>query len=431
MNSPFAGVPERRRILAQLNPAGLLRQFTSEFWTFFAAAFLFDLGFGLFFFLFNLYLTDLHFDERSVGRITACLTLGNVAATIPATMLARRRGLKPLLLFCFVIAPLFSAMRLVAGGEAAQIGVAVATGAALCCWPICYSPTIAALTNEQNRTRGFSIMFATGIGLGTLSGALGGYVPELLHAGKLHTPFAAGIRVVLLFSCGLVVLGAWPIWKLRLVQRLPPRDGRGRLFHPFLRRFLPPFLLWNVVTGSFPAFGAIYLQQVLKIPLGKIGLVYAASQLMEFVAVLASPFLFRRAGLAIGIAISLIGTGTALALIGIARGAPVAVSLYIAYNAMMYMCEPGIYNLLMDNVPEEERSTASAVQNMSGAVCQAATAAITGSFIVRFGYGPVLFSNAAVAGSAALLFLALGAGSAGNRSRVAAGTLTETPQPAP
>jgi len=428
MDSAFAEVPGYRRILGRLSPAALLRQFGSEYWTFFAAAFLFDLGFGLFFFLFNLYLTDLHFDERAVGRITACLTLGNVAGTIPATILARRFGLRPLLLLCFVCAPIFSAVRLVASGESGQIVIALVTGAVLCCWPICFSPTIAALTNDRNRTRGFSIMFATGIGVGTLSGAMGGYVPELLHEGRLHTPVVAGIGIVLLIACGLVVMGAWPILKLRLTQRLPPRGHRSRVFHPFLRRFLPPFLLWNVVTGSFPAFGAIYLQQVLKISLGRIGLVFSASQLMEFVAVIASPALIRRAGLTRGIAISLFGTAIALAMIGITRQATVAVGLYVVYYALMFMCEPGIYNLLMDRIPEEERSTASAVQNLSGALCQAATAAATGSCIVRFGYGAVLFSNAVAAVSAALLFLALATRAASNTMRASPDSLHEAPQ---
>ena len=78
---------------------------------FFAAAFFFDLGFGLFYFLFNLYLTDLHFNERAIGNITASLTLGNVVATVPAILLARRYGLRPLLLFSFVCAPGLCALR--------------------------------------------------------------------------------------------------------------------------------------------------------------------------------------------------------------------------------------------------------------------------------------------------------------------------------
>jgi predicted MFS family arabinose efflux permease len=71
------------------------------------------------------------------------------------------------------------------------------------------------------------------------------------------------------------------------------------------------------------------------------------------------------------------------------------------------MTGPGIYSFLMDNIPVEERSTASAIQNLSGALCQAATAAATGACIVRFGYADVLLGNAAVAVLASILFVLL------------------------
>ena len=382
-------------------------RFGPEFWTFFAAAFFFDLGFGLFFFLFNLYLTDLHFDERAVGQITAALTLGNVVATVPATLFARRYGLRPLLLFSFICAPLLCMVRLYALSGPAQIALSFATGMAMCCWPICFSPTIASVTDERNRTSGFSIMFATGIGTGTFAGVLGGYIPELLHAGKMHTPIVGGIRVVLLLACGMILIGAWPLWKVNLGDRLPPRERRTRFFHPFLLRFLPPFILWNVVTGSFAVFGAIYLQQVLKIPLGRLGLIFSGSQLMQFAAVLAAPLLIRRCGLIKGIAIALVGTGVFLVLIASTRMVPAAVVFYLAYNATLFMCEPGMYNLLMDRIPGHERSTASAVQNLTGAISQTATQALTGICIVDFGYRSVLVANAACAAFAAILFLGM------------------------
>jgi MFS family permease len=385
----------------------LRQRFGPGFWTFFAAAFFFDLGFGLFFFLFNLYLTDLHFDERAVGQITAALTLGNVAATLPATLVARRFGLRPLLLFAFICAPLICALRVMVLWPPAQIALSFASGMAMCCWPICFSPAIASLTNEQNRASGFSIMFATGIGMGTFGGLFGGYVPELLHAGQMHVSIIGGIRIVLLFACGLVLMGAWPLWKLKMRERLPPRGKRTRFFHPYLLRFLPPFILWNIVAGSFPAFGAIYLQQVLKIPLGRLGVIFSASELAQFLAVLAAPLMFRRVGLIRGIAAAQAGTAVFLILIGAVRIPPAAVAFYIAYNAVLFMCGPGIYNLLMDHVPEQERSTASAVQNLTGAISQAATQALTGICIVDFGYRSVLGANAAGAALAAVLFLGI------------------------
>jgi hypothetical protein len=72
------------------------------------------------------------------------------------------------------------------------------------------------------------------------------------------------------------------------------------------------------------------------------------------------------------------------------------------------MCGPGIYTLLMERIPEEERSSASAIQNLSGALCQAGTAALTGVGIVNLGYNKILVANSAIALLAAVHFFLLG-----------------------
>ena len=398
---------ESTRRKGNLRWRATIESFGSDYWRFYAAAFCMDFGFGLFFFLFNLYLTDLHFDERAIGHIMACFTLGNVAGTLPAMLFARRKGLWPLLLTTFLCAPVLAAMRVIYLSWPAQLSLAFANGAAMCGWPICFSPAIAALTNEDNRSLGFSMAFATGIGLGSLAGVAGGLIPQALHASALHMPLVSGIRVVLLASCAVTSLGVLPVIALRIRNHFPPASKRLRVFHPFLYRFLPAFILWNVVAGSFPMFGAIYLQKVLGIPLGRLGAVFSASHMAQFGAVLASPVVFRWAGMAKGVAGIQICTALFLVLIAVSRNAPFAVCFYLLYFASQFMCGPGIYSLLMNRIPEEERSTASALQNLSGAICQAGTAALTGICIVAVGYKVVLLANAVIVSIASLLFLLL------------------------
>jgi len=387
-----------------------LASFSLSYWKFYAAAFCMDFGFGLFFFLFNLYLTDLHLDERAIGHIMACFTLGNVAGTLPAMMFARRRGLWPLLLITFVCSPILSAMRVIFLSWPAQLSFAFANGAALCGWPICFSPAIADLTDEDNRSLGFSMAFATGIGLGSLAGVAGGFIPEALHASGIHMPLVGGIRTVLLISCFVTSLGALPVFVLHNESHSRLDGRRLRVFHPFLLRFLPAFILWNFVTGSFPVFGAIYLQKVLGLPLGRLGAVFSASQMAQFGAVLLAPAVFRWAGIIKGVAAIQICTALFLALIAALPNASFAVCFYLLYFAAQFMCGPGIYGLLMNRIPEEERSTASALQNLSGAFCQAGVATLTGICIVAIGYKAVLLANAAIAVLASLLFLLLAFG---------------------
>jgi MFS family permease len=383
------------------------RTFNKSFWIFFSAAFCMDLGFGLFFFLFNLYLADLHYDEKMIGHTMACLTLGNVIGTLPATIYVRRKGLSPLLRVTFLCAPLLCVLRVLIPGVPAQLLLAFVTGMALCGWPICFSPTIAALTNQENRALGFSITFATGIGVGTLAGLAGGAIPQFLSNLFPRISLVGGIRVVLLASCAITLLGLLPLRFLHVEQPTVPTGKRKRLFHPFLLQFLPGYILWSIVIGSFPMFGAVYLQNQLHVPLVKLGTVFSASELLQFVAVLLAPLLFRRLGTNKGVAIAQGGSALFLASLAMNNSGTISIGFYLLYFASQFMCEPGIYKMLMDSVPEVERSTASAIQNVSGALCQAGTTAITGTCIVLFGYRNVLLSDAAIAVLAALWFFLL------------------------
>lgn len=394
-----------RSLMSKLH--AIHNRFSREFWLFFTAAFFYDFGFGLFFFLFNLYLTDLHFDERILGILTGTLTLGNVVGTIPVTMLVRRFGLQRLLLLCFIAAPLICILRTFILWLPAQVGLAFLTGVAMSSWPICFSPTIAKLTNERNRVSGFSMTFATGIGLGTLAGLAGGYFPEWLQRSGHSGALIGSMRTVLQLACVVALLGAWPIFKLHLGTPDRSEHRRIRIFHPFLLWFLPPFVIWNIVTGSFPPFAAVYLQQHLGIGLPHVGVIFSVAQLLQFTSVLLAPLLYRRWGRIVGVGLAQACTAVALVCMAWTGNSSLAIAWYFAYSGAQWMTGPGIYSFLMDNIPDEERSTASAIQNFSGAICQAATAAITGTCIVRFGYQNVLLGNAAAAFLAAALFVFL------------------------
>jgi len=108
-----------------------------------------------------------------------------------------------------------------------------------------------------------------------------------------------------------------------------------------------------------------------------------------------------------GVSLAQTITAVFLLLLCSTRIVPLSIVYFLAFNGAQWMCGPGIYRYLMEHIPEEERSTASAVQNLSGALCQAGTAALTGTCIVQFGYPAVMAGNATIALLAALLFLAL------------------------
>jgi len=144
------------------------QKLSRSFWIFFTVAFFFDFGFAVYFFLFNLYLLDLHFNERTIGLVGGALTFGSVIGTLPAGWLARKTGLRPLMAVCLIAAPLMGVARALATWEWAQIALAFLAGLAMCIWGVVFLPAVARLTSEENRASAFSLIFSVSIGTSAL-----------------------------------------------------------------------------------------------------------------------------------------------------------------------------------------------------------------------------------------------------------------------
>jgi sugar phosphate permease len=68
------------------------------------------------------------------------------------------------------------------------------------------------------------------------------------------------------------------------------------------------------------------------------------------------------------------------------------------------MSSPGLYNLLMNETPDRERSTAAAMTLFCNALAGSAATAGAGILFTRFGYPRVLLGIAVVAAVVAVLF---------------------------
>jgi predicted MFS family arabinose efflux permease len=119
---------------------------------------------------------------------------------------------------------------------------------------------------------------------------------------------------------------------------------------------------------------------------------------------LLTPVVFRSMGLVNGIVATQIGTALALLCLAGTHNTRLAIAMYLVFSAMQWMSSPGLYNLLMSRVPDEERSTASAMTMFCNALLGAGATAGAGILFVRFGYPPVIAGIAALAVVAAVLF---------------------------
>lgn len=386
------------------------KKLSRDFWIFFAVAFFFDFGFSVYFFLFNLYLLDFHFNERTIGMVGGALTLGSVIGTMPAGWLASRIGLRPLLAFCLIAAPLMGIARALVMVEWAQIGLAFLAGMAMCTWGVCFLPSVARLTTERNRASAFSLIFSVSIGTSALGGVVSGYLPLWLKWAGVAMQAAETKRMILMASCGVATLGLVPLTQLRIPSQQIEEQGqktavkRPWKMNPFLMRFLPSMALWTAVLAAFTPFANVYLARNLRIPMAQIGVVFGAAQVVQLCMGLLTPLVFRRLGLVNGIVATQVATAATLLCLAGAHDRALAVAVFLSFSAVQWMSSPGLYNLLMSSVPDAERGSASASTLFCNALLQSCATAGAGALFVLFGYPRVLVGISVLALTAALLF---------------------------
>jgi MFS family permease len=375
----------------------LTNRFGGQFWTFLAAAVLFNCALFIFYLLYNLYLVDLGFGLGVVGRINAAVRVGSLAGTLPGAWIAHRFGLRGALAGAIGATAAVALLRSVVTAPVPLTALAFAGGAVFAVWAVVMAPSIAAAVGEQRRAAAFSfffaVMFATGIAGNALAGQLAVWMPGT----QPH-----GTRPALLFSAALAAAALVPALRLKPA----PAPEPGSRIYPrsrFLARFLAPFAIWHLATGAFNPFGNVYFSR-LGFPVQQIGGIFSGAQVVQVFAVLCAPLAIRRFGLVNGIVWMM--AATALGLAGLAAQLPGAFAVlgYAAYMAFQWMSEPGLNTLLMNQVSQRERSGASALNYLVAFAAQAVAAFGAGLLLERFGFGAVLAGAAALAAIAATTF---------------------------
>jgi MFS family permease len=407
---------EARSAFFWRDPVAWLREkkLSRDYWVLYTAFFLFHCGIAAYYFLFNLYLLDCHFNNRAIGLVGGALALGTAVGALPAGLLAKKVGLSPLLIGCFAATPLIGALRAVMMWQSAQIGLAFLAGLATCLSGVCCLPAVARLSTAENRAAAFGLIYATSVGMSALGGVVCGYLPLWMrHAGLVIEP-AQMKRIMLLAACGIAATGLFALIHLRIPSQKGGQERiqkdtfrRGWTLHPFLFRFFPAMILWTAVLTSFAPFSSVYLSQGRHIPLARIGLIFFVAQLIQSCLGLLSPIVFRKLGLLNGIVATQVVTAAALGFLAETKDGWLVAPLFISLTAIQWMNTPGLENLLMSGVPDEDRSTASSMMMFCNAVVAAGATSGAGFLFGQFGYPRVMLGISVMAVAAAILFGAL------------------------
>ncbi len=374
--------------------------FDRSFWKFFAAAFFFDAGFALYFFLFNLYLADLHYSERAIGSVNAAFTVGSLLGTLPAGEFTRRWGIRPLLLLCFSAAPLLGIARALCPGLTQQISLAFLMGLAMSCWGVCFLPAVARLTTPSTRSSAFSLIFAVSVGTSALGGFLCGELPGWIASGGLVLSAADVKRLLLVASCCVSALGVSALLPLRIPSpehavspgAAPELAGWKETWRldKFLAGLIPCMALWAGILAVTGTFASVYLSRQFQVPLRSLSWIFSCAQILQLGATLLMPRMIVTLGRKNAITLVQAAAAAALLALGLTHAASVAIWLYLALSVAQWMSSPVLYDLLMHVTPDSHRSTVAAMTMFGNGVSGAVATALSGILLSRFGYGVVL-----------------------------------------
>jgi predicted MFS family arabinose efflux permease len=340
-----------------------------------------------------------------VGYIASASAVGGIAGAIPAGLLAHRFGMRKALLTCLTMVPLIFALRSIVASNILLIVLAFLGGLFITIWAVCISPALAQLTNEQTRPVGFSTMFSSGIAIGILGGQVGGRLPGWIGSAASTTTPAHMKQLALLAACGFVALGLIPLSRIKFSSPL----AKERKVYPsgrFIKRYLAAIAVWTLAGATFDPFYNVYFSQFLHMSVQQIGSIYSYAQLSQVIAIMATPLIFRKFGMVEGIVYLQIAAAITLGVLALCSRVPTASVVYVGYMALHWMVEPGILLFLMNQVPPEERTGASALSFLVINIASALAAALAGASFTKFGY-PLVLTVASIVGLGAAFFFRL------------------------
>jgi predicted MFS family arabinose efflux permease len=366
---------------------------------------LFDFGEFVFFLLYNLHLLERGFDEKLIGQVSAALTAGTFVGAIPAAAVANRAGLRNTVLIALAGTATATSFRALAVWPFALLAAAFLNGLFLSFWAVSLPPAVAGLTNNRNRTLGFSLITSIGIGIGAIAGLIGGRLPGLLKQMSPSLSSTGSSRVALLLGSACVGLAVVPASWLRF-PALPPAEKVQKQYPhgPFIYGFLAALFIWTLGTAGFNPFFNVYFSRHLHVTVAQIGMIFSYGQIAQVIAIPLAPLVLKKMGDVRGIVLMQSATAVALGLLAIVSDSLGGTLLYIIYMAFQYMSEPGLFSMLMSRVDRSRQSGAAALNFLTTSLAGMFAAALAGSMLSRVGYEPVLAACAGTILLAAMVF---------------------------
>lgn len=360
---------------------------------------LFATGLAFHGFLYNFYLEALGHAEGVMGHAAAALTLGGLAALLPAGWFADRAGPRPALVVASLVVSLGLAAGAVTERPTAVYLAAVLAGIGFGIWRVTVAPALMRLAGPALRPRAFAWNVGLLVAAAGLWVALAGSIPDLLTS-ALGVPRLTALRLALALGAAGSIVSA-VLFALLPGERTPAPE-RSKAAPPPVRSaigVLPAVgfvWLWMLGPALAAPFLNLFFNRRLELPVAQVGLLFAAANLLWGAIVFASGDVATRVGRARLLMVSLAFFAPAMWGLSAASSLGVAVGLFMIQGAVSPMVNPLIDQLLLERVPANRHGLVSSWRNAAADLSGMAGASVGGKVLASSGFPPLLIGAGAV-----------------------------------
>jgi MFS family permease len=375
---------------------------------FFGANVLFAAGLYFHALLYNFYLEALGFPADVMGNAAAALTAGGLAALLPAGRWVDRASPRAVVMSASVI----GAAGLAAGAMVTQPWLIYVTaftaGVGSGLWRVASAPILMELTDEANRPRVFAwnigLLVTSGAGALALAGALPGWLGQNAGLDRLES-----VRLAMIAGAAGTVV-SFPLF-LAVPRRhratptvgTPGETARGSRVLWLIA--IAAVALWMVGPAMIQPFYNLYFSRVHDLPVERIGLIFAAGQVVAGLSVFGSGEIAQRIGPRRTLRLWMFAFGPLLVLLAVVRSPGLAMALFLVAGIISPATNALIDQLLLERVPAGRRGAISSWRNAATEGSGAAGAS-AGGMLLSVSSFPGLLVSAAVAGTLGALALA-------------------------
>lgn len=364
---------------------------------------LFQMGMGMFWVMYNLYVVSAGHDQEVVGRVVGLTSLASAISLIPAGLLSDRFGRKRMIIIGGLITSFTLFLRAVFETESSLLAAGFIEGLFASLVQVSFFPFLAEQSKREQQIHLFSLLSAAGLFAGMLGNLIGGFLADFFHF-SLGFPEKISLRYALIIGAGMVTLALIPLLRIKEGRKNAagsavkgPQGKKEGGLRRFSRLFAHhhSYRIIFLYAGAeiFIGFGAglvipylnLYFSDRFSASNALIGTIVSLGQLATGVATLIGPMVVKRMG-EVGAVIFFQLTSIPFLLItGFATNLIPASVGYLIRQALMNAAGPIQISIMLTKVEDSMKGLANSVSQTIFTLGWALMGPVSTSIVARNG----------------------------------------------